>query len=83
MDPAVLLAGDRRRAVGERGDAVTVANEQVAGVHPEAPRGELASAGEVLEHRVDALVGAGDGVASGYMRMRASSVRIARSAASS
>ena len=62
--PAVLDAVDRRGAVGEDADVVAIAHEQLAGVHAEAAVGDRAPAREVVDHRVQAAVLAGDGVAA-------------------
>ena len=60
-----LDAADRRRAVGERRDSSPAPRQDVARVHAKRPVGEVAAAGEVLEHRVDAVVVARDRVFAG------------------
>src|SRR5262249_49322625 len=55
---------DRRGAVGEHGDAIALAREQVARVHAERARGVVAAAREVRDDFLDAAVVAGDRVAA-------------------
>ena len=56
---------DRGKPVGERGDSVSVADENVSPRHLERVIGELSSLPEVVEHLLEITVGPGDAIVAG------------------
>ena len=53
---------DRGEAIGERGDPVSVANENISPVHLKRAIGEVSSSSEVAEHVLESTVGPGDAI---------------------
>ena len=64
--PAALPACDRGRTVGQSGQTVTVADEDVSAMHLKGSVGEFATTPEVVEDRVDPVVAACDVVLAGH-----------------
>ena len=62
--PAVLGAADRGDPVGQRGQPVPVADQDVASLQPEGAVGEVAPSPEVVEDLVEPAVGPRDGAAA-------------------
>jgi hypothetical protein len=56
---------DRGEPVGECGESVAVANENISSLYPKRATGEVSSSSEVAEHLLEAAVGPGDAIAAG------------------
>src|SRR5258708_19622204 len=54
--PAMVDVADRGEAIGERGDPVSVANENVSPLHLKRAIGEVSSSSEVAEHVLEPTV---------------------------
>jgi hypothetical protein len=57
---------DGGEPVGERGEPVSVADENVSSLHLKRVIGQLSSSSEVAEHLLEATVGPGDAIVAGY-----------------
>src|SRR6266550_330004 len=58
--PAMVDVADRGQPVGERGDSVSVADENISSLHLKRVIGEVSSSSEVAEHLLDTTVISGD-----------------------
>src|SRR6266516_1678443 len=61
--PAALDTPNDSRPIGERGNAVTIANQHIAWMQPEGASYKLPASTKVRQHRLDPLVITGDRVA--------------------
>src|SRR4030095_690150 len=65
--PAIVDTADRGEPVGERGEVISVADENVSSLHLKRVVGQLSSSSEVAdEHLLEATVGPGDAIVAGY-----------------
>src|SRR5918997_791165 len=63
--PAMVHVADRGEPVGQRGDPVSVADEDIASLHLKCVTGEVSSSSEVVENLLETTVGPGDAVVAG------------------
>jgi hypothetical protein len=67
--PATVNVADRGEPVGERSEAVSVADEKVSSLHLERPIGAVSSSSKVIEHLLETPVGAGDAIVAGTVQV--------------
>jgi hypothetical protein len=59
----------RGEPVGERGESVAIADENVSSLHPKRATGEVSSSSEVAEHLLETAVSPGDAIVAGTVHV--------------